>query len=53
MRLLAAYGAVNLALAAGVAFVLLNPNAGRPFANGHPDVRGGGDRGFGGSDFYS
>lgn len=38
---LAAYGAVNLGVAAVALYVALNPRAGRPWANAHPYVRGG------------
>ena len=50
-RLLRALGVMYLAGAVG--FVLLFFGRGRPEANAHPDVRGGGDLGFGGSDFYA
>lgn len=33
-------------------FISSLPGRGRPETNYHPDLRGGGDWGFGGSDFY-
>lgn len=51
-NLLAAYGAMQIIFGVAVAYMFINPKAGRPHANSHPEVRGGGDKGFGGLDFY-